>query len=83
MDNNPSLNRMMGLRAFLVRLCLQSNKLSKWNRFSRDKWKISHCAGVILVKSSGVLRLFLPFIGYKQKEVSGVQIINPTMLRGK
>lgn len=39
---------MMGLRAFLVRLCLQRNKLSKWNRFSRGKWKPSHCAGVIL-----------------------------------
>ena len=25
----------MGLRASLVRLCLQSNKLSKWNRLRR------------------------------------------------
>lgn len=63
--------RMMGLRAFLVRLCLQSNMPSKWNRGSRGKRKAPHCAGVTLVRSSGVLRLFFPSIGYKHKEVLG------------
>lgn len=75
MDNNPSLTRMMGLRAFLVRLCLQGNKLSKWNRFSRGKWKPSRCAGVILVKESEALKPFFSLIGYKNTEVWGSKLL--------
>lgn len=43
----------MGLRASLVRLCLQSNKLSKWNRLRRANG--SHLAVLALYWSRKVV----------------------------
>lgn len=61
----------MGLRASLVRLCLQSNKLSKWNRLRRAN--SSHLAVLGLYWSRKVvtetLSPFLQVLKIKKLEV--------------
>lgn len=72
---------MMGLRAFLVRLGLQSNKLSKWNRFSRGQVEgVSSCPGYIGKVKWGIETIF-PFYRLQTQRSFGVQIINPPTLK--